>query len=402
MSRRHGVGPLAVGGGIAALLTAAVAAARHAHPAEVSPVSPTGAWKGVWVGTVVAAVVLYALGWLVTRRNGARLVIVVTVAVVVQTVPLFAPLLLSKDAYLYWAVARIEAVHRANPYVATIDDFPHDASASYPSESWRGYPAAYGPAWETLGVVPGVAAGASAWRAQLFYRIFAVIGILGMVWLLARRGNVAGVVLLGWCPLVALHYAGSGHSDAWMMLALLTALVATKGATSGALWALAGAFKPIPAVLLPLELARRRARMPRRWWAGLVFATIGIAVAATAVYNRYWLTAQVVGIHRGAGYPTPLGGVHWLTMLGLPHSRAIQIAALLFVLVYLALLRNTWLTGRSRLAIAAATLVLTSTLVGPWYGLWAIALAAAEGDAAGGACAIALSAYLLLADAVPF
>ena len=133
----------------------------------------------------------------------------------------------------------------------------------------------------------------------------------------------------------------------------------------------------------------------------LVATAIAIAAAATAFYGRYWLTAQAVALHRDASLPTAFGAVHWLTSLGLSHARAAQVAGVAFVAVYLVLLRDAWRTGRHRLALAATALVLTSALIRPWYALWALALAATEGDAAGGAVAVGLSAYLLLADAVP-
>jgi hypothetical protein len=42
-----------------------------------------------------------------------------------------------------------------------------------------------------------------------------------------------------------------------------------------------------------------------------------------------------------------------------------------------------------------------SSLLRPWYGLWPLALAAVEGDGISEAAAYALSAYLLIFDALP-
>jgi len=214
----------------------------------------------------------------------------------------------------------------------------------------------------------------------------------------AHGGNAAAVALLGWSPLVALHYAGGGHSDAWMIALLLVGVAAPSAARGGAAWPIASAFKVVPAVLLPLELASRRLHKPKRWWLGLVGATVVVIVAATAIVGPRWVTATVAGAHQSS----TIGGVHWLTELGLRHRYAVVVGALAFATVYLALMRSAWRSGRARLSLAATALCLTSSLLRPWYALWPLALAAVEEDELAGLAALALSAYLLFADAVSF
>ena len=392
---------LAAGLGVVAAITVAAVSARHATLADVSPVIPSGHWGSAWLVAVTAAVCLSCVGWLLARR-GMSLRLALAVAVAVQVIPLTAPLLLSKDAYLYWAAARIVTVHHANPYVATLENYPNDPSFPYPSESWRPYPVAYGPAWEAISTAPATLAGTSANRAQLAYRILAVLGVLAIIGIVARRTRSASAVaLVGWSPLVALHYAGGGHSDA-LMMAFLVFAVAARSAAAGGAWAIAGAFKPIPVILVPLELASARFRLGKAWWIGLVATTSVIAVASTAVFGVHWFVDQARGIHRGVGYPTPLGVVHWLVLSGISHGRAVLVAGALFALIYVVLFRDAWKNGRARLSIAAAALVMTSTLLGPWYGLWPLALAAVEDDLFAGGLAAAVASYLVLADAVKF
>src|SRR5205823_11317876 len=98
----------------------------------------------------------------------------------------------------------------------------------------------------------------------------------------------------------------------------------------------------------------------------------------------------------------PLGGVHWLTELGLTHRYAVVTAGLVFVAIYLELLRRSWRTGRANLSLAAAALCVTSSLLRPWYALWPVALAALEEDVLGMAAAFGLTGYLLFGDAVRF
>jgi hypothetical protein len=391
---------LAIAAGLVLTIATAVIAARHASPSEVSPVSPSGQpWHALWTWGVVAAFALYATGTWMTRKGGLSLRVAVLTAVLVQTLPLAAPLLLSKDVYLYWSEARIAIVHHANPYRATPGDYPSDPSYDHVSEIWRTETAPYGPAWEALATAPAAAAGSSSHRAELGYRVLALLGVLAATLLVARRTrNGAAVALLGWSPLVALHYAGGGHSDAWMIALLVLGVVAPSAARGGAAWPIASAFKVVPAILLPLELAARRLRAPRRWWIGLIGATVVVVAAATAIVGPRWVTATVAGAHQSS----TIGGVHWLTELGLRHRYAVVTGALVFAAVYLALMRSAWRTGRARLSLAATALCLTSSLLRPWYALWPLALAGVEEDELAGLAALALSAYLLFADAVSF
>lgn len=383
-----------LGAGVVGAVLAATIASRHASPAEVSPVVPRGAWNSVWIAGLVAALVLYA-GALLVVRSGLAAALVVAAAV--QLIPLAAPLLLSKDAYLYWGEARVVLTHDASPYRSTPSDYPTDPATPYISEEWVDVPAPYGPTWEALALAPGAAAGTSHHHAAFAYKLFAALGVLLTLGLVARvTRRAAPVVLLGWNPLVALHFAGGGHSDGWLVALLCLALVAGRRARGGVAWALAGAFKPIGGILFPLDLAADRVHRPRRFWIGLVAAVIVVVAASAAAWGMGWVRASLVGIHG----TSPLGGVHWLTEAGLSHHDAVAVAGLVFAVVYCALLVRAWRSGVAHLALAATALCLTTSLLRPWYGIWPLALAAVEEDGLGGAAAAALSAYLLLGDAV--
>jgi hypothetical protein len=181
------------------------------------------------------------------------------------------------------------------------------------------------------------------------------------------------------------------------MIAVVLAAVAAGTATrAGALWPVAAAIKPLAPILVPLELARRRLALGRRWWLGLVVSTVGVVSLSTALFGTSWLRESTAG----ARQTSPLGGVHWLTQLGLTHRHAVLACVAVFVLVYAALMRDAWLRRRSNFSLAASLLCLTSSLLRPWYALWPVALAALEEDALAAAVAYALTGYLLFGDAV--
>jgi hypothetical protein len=381
--------------GIAVALAVAAAsmAARHAEHADSSPVTPTGGWQDVWTWCIVLALVLYAAGVLLARRS-RRLHAAVAIAVVVQALPLVSPLLLSKDAYLYWSQARLITAHHANPYRTTPAAFPDDPSYAWVSGSWRANLTDYGPLWELTGTVPAVAAGESRHRAELAYRLFALLGVIATVFLVARRTrNAAAVAFVGWSPLVALHFAGGGHNDAW--LALLLAVAVLFG--SGVAYAGATFFKGWPVLLIPLALAQWRLRPPRRFWLGLACATAIIAAAAFAAFGTAWIEHA----YRGANTSSGLGGVHFLQELGVRFRYAVALGSLVFAAIYAGAVVHAWRTGRARFSLVTSALSLTAAQLRPWYALWAVVLAAVEEDAAAAAVAFLLTSYLLLADAVP-
>ena len=269
---------------------------------------------------------------------------------------------------------------------------PQDDSAQGDAQ-----PAPYGPTWEVLAFAPAAAAGASARHAVTGYKLLSLLGVLVTLGIVAfATRNAAAVALLGWNPLVALHFAGGGHNDGWLVALLCLGVISRQRTRGGAAWALASAFKPVGLILLPLDLAASRLRRSARFWIGLVATGAVVLVGSSAVWGVGWIRASLVGVH-GA---SPLGGVHLLVAAGLRHRSAVAIGGVAFAVVYSALLVSAWRNGRARLSLAASALCLTTSLLRPWYGLWALALAALEDDAVAAVAAFALSGYLLFGDAV--
>jgi hypothetical protein len=386
------------GAAVAVAVAVAVAATRHAPHADGSPVDPGGAWQVAWVASVLVALALYGAASLLLRRRPLSLRAAVICAVFIQVAPLAGPLLLSRDVFLYWAEARLVTVHHTNPYVAPPSRYGADPATAEASAQWRTQTEPYGPGWVALGSVPALAAGTSRSEASLLYRVLATLGILAALAVLALRTRSAGAVaFLGWSPLVALHFAGGGHSDAWLALALVVGVAYRGTAAGGAAWPLGASLKGVPVVLLPLELARARLRFPARFWAALVGVGAAVVLAATALFGTRWATASAIGAHG----TSPIGGVHYLTELGLRHRYAVVAGALVFLAVYGVLLREAWRRGRARISIAATALCLCSSLLRPWYAVWPVALAAVEEDALAQWLAYGLSVYVVLADAIP-
>ncbi len=397
-------GRAAAGAGALALaLVATCAAVAWPHDSELVPLNgghPLGIerWTWIFLGCEIGAFVAYGLGLLLIERVGARLAVVAGIAAAIQLAPLGAPLLLSTDAWTYWDYGRIAAVHGANPYTKTPDDFPHDPAFHYVGTGWLDTTSVYGPGFtlasEPLALADGSSADAAAWT----YKAIAAAALLAATALatfLARRKAFA-CAFVGWNPLLALHFAGGGHNDAWMAAFVVGALAL--GATgrrqlAGVSWAAAVFVKWIPLLFLPLRALEARAQNRKVGHLGFAAAAIVLTAAATWRYGWHWLEA-VGPLARNANNETKFAIPHRLEQAGLPGWLALALAAAAFAVAYLWLLRQA-MKGRARLGLAAGLGLLATPYLVPWYAVWAVPLAAAEEDRAAQWVALAVCAYLL-------
>ena len=355
-------------------------------------------WAWLYLAGEILAFAAYVAGLLLLRRAGARLLLVGVLAAAIQLAPLGAPLLISSDAWTYWDYGRIAVVHDANPYTQPPRDFPEDPAYPYIGGAYHGTTSVYGPLF-TLGSEPvAVAAGSSADAAAWLFKSLAALAMLGAVALAAMLAprRAFAVTLVGWNPLLALHFAGGGHNDAWMALLVMAALAfAASGRRqwAGAAWVAAIFVKWIAVIFLPLRALEARAAGRRVGHLGFAVAAVVVAAAASVQFGWHWLEA-FGPLARNANKETQFALPHRLKELGVPHDVALGLFAAAFALGYLWLLRQAW-RGRARLGLAACLLLCASPYLVPWYAVWALPVVAAEDDPPAQWLAVAISAYLL-------
>lgn len=342
----------------------------------------------------------YAGGlWLLARIGPPRRWAgVATVAVAIQAAPLAAPLLLSTDAWTYWDYGRIAVVHDADPYADVPRDFPTDPAFPYVGADWRDETSVYGPAFTLASEPIALAAGSSADAAAWIYKALAAAAMLVSAGLAARLSPrpAFAAAFVGWNPLLAIHFAGGGHNDAWMAALVLGALAlgaSGRRQLAGVAWALAVFVKWVPVLLLALRVIEARASRRRVGHLGLACGVLAIVSLATLRYGLDWLGA-LGPLARNANQETSFAIPHRLTQLGLPREVAWTLAGVALAVGYGWLVREA-MRGRARLGLAAGLLLLTVPYLAPWYTAWAVPLAAAEDDRAAQVVALALTAYLL-------
>lgn len=396
--------PLLVGLGCLAATAAAVAAVRTASVTESSPIRPEDAWSLVLRAAVPAALALYVLGIVLLRRRPVPLAAVLAIAAAVQLAPLVAPLLLSRDAYVYWDYGRLAAVHDANPYAGLPSRFPDDPAFERMGEDWQEQPVTYGPLFILATEGHAAVAGDEPGTATMLWKGIAAAGALTLALVAAAAAPQAAFAagFVGWNPLLALHFAGGGHNDAWMMALVVGGIaLGARGRRSlaGALWAASIAIKWFPLVLLPLELARDRGRARRVGLLGLGLGLAAIAAIATARYGSDWLRGAVP-VGNQLRRANSLSLVAWLQDAGLRFRVAVLLLGGAFAVAYLWLLVQAW-RGRVRLALAAGLFTLSLAWLAPWYATWSVSLAAIEEDRAARVLAVGLTAYLVMEAAFP-
>lgn len=380
---------------LALVLAASLLAWRHDSPLVPREGGTASGSAPAFLVLLAAAFVAYLAGLLLVRSAPARAGAVVAVAAAIQLAPLAAPLLLSTDAWTYWAYGRVAAAEGGNPYEEPPSAFPAGPAFRSMGAAWRDRTTVYGPGFtlasEPLALAAGDSDDAAAWQ----YKALAALAALAGVLLAARlaRGRALAAAFVGWNPVLAVHLAGGGHNDAWVGALVLAALALAphRRQAAGAAWALAVAVKWVPLALLLLVALERRGRRPGL--AGLAAAAAAVAALATWRYGGAWL--EVGGpLADNAARETSYALPRRLEQLGLGDGAA-EAVAWAALAAGAALLARSALRGRARLGLAACLLLAVTPYLIVWYLAWAVPLAAAEEDRAARLCCLALTAYLL-------
>lgn len=392
--------PLLLGGVIATLVALGAATAWPsgsmvaAQPASV----PTGdlGWIRIFAVTQAAAFGLYGVTLLLIRRAAPRMAAVVVLAAVIQLLPLLAPLMLSSDVWGYWNAGRIAVVDGGNPYVDTPATYPDDPSLPFTRGVWRDQTTAYGPAFtvgsEAVAAVVGEDAATAAWLYKAAAGLL-MVALTMLVSLVAPRPAFAAA-FVGWNPVFAMQFAGSGHNDV-LMITLVVAgiLLGLRGKATGAgtAWSIGVFVKWLPIILLPLQLLEDRARHRRSILPSFVIASLVLAGVSTLLFGVDWLGAIAPVVAAATDKERDLA--IW-PRLGsfLPATLVTLIPLALFGVAYLFLIREAW-RGQARRGLTMGLFLLASPYLWTWYVISPAALSAAEDDVPGLWLALALCAY---------
>jgi alpha-1,6-mannosyltransferase len=367
-------------------------------PNDAGRAGSPGAATRIFLALLAAAFVAYLVALVLMRRRALTRRTVLVLAVAIQLLPLGAPLLLSTDAWTYWEYGRIAAVHDANPYVDTPSEFTGDPAYEHAGAAWRETTSVYGPAFTLVSEGVALVSGSSAAAAAWIFKVLAALAVLACALLAARlaRDRQFALALVGWNPLLAIHFAGGGHNDALMMALVLASLALAavgRQGLAGAAWVASIFVKWVPVVFLLLRTVEARATHRRVGHLGFALAAIGFAGVATLRYGVDWLRA-FGPLTRNAEGQTSYALPHRVEQLGIPHGVALGLAAAVLAVGLIWLAREA-VRGEPYLGLAGCLLLATTPWLTPWYVIWALPLAAVEGDGRAQLVALGFCAYLL-------
>lgn len=390
----------AVAGGLVATIVAVASllAWRDDSPLVPREGGTVAAGGGTWFLVLLAAAFGAYLVGLTLLGRGGRLIAVAAIALVIQLVPLAAPVLLSTDAWTYWSYGWI-ASEGDNPYRTTPGERPANPALPHMGADWRDRTSVYGPVFTLASDPVARVAGDNPDLAGWLFKGLAAAAVLAATGLAAAlsRNRPLATAFVGWNPVLAIHAAGGGHNDALLGALLVSALALERiprPAAAGLAWALGTFVKWVPAPLLALRLLDPTMTQRRRVTASTAVAAGALAVVASVVYGNAWLGAAGPLLDN-ATLETSFALPARLEQLGLPHVAALAVAGGALVVAAGVLARQAR-TGRPRLAAGACVLLVTTPYLAVWYLLWAVPLAAADDDdRAARVCCLAICAYLL-------
>jgi alpha-1,6-mannosyltransferase len=394
--------------GVAAAAAVVVGATRAGWGVGVSPPpGPFGLWRPaahgrVWFATLAAVgVCVLAVAFIrLYRHTVAGRVGVGAVArtALLWCAPvLFAPPLLSLDAYSYAAQGTMVLAH-LDPYTVGPSQLGSGPLLDAVAPIWRNTPAPYGPLALALLRLVSVLGDGNVPAMVYLLRLVAVLAVTGAAAAAVRLADpsrrAAAVALVAANPLVVLHLVGGVHLDVILVaLAAATALAVHRGWWALAALAAASAFAvKLPGLVLVgyvlLSRARAEGFRSRQTW-----GTVGVVAAATAGYAALvphgwgWIAAlNVPGRIRHPYDPATLLGwlLHLITnVAGLPVGlvAAVRVGRgvtlVLGVLIVLALLWRATAPGARTPALVGGALVavaLAAPVVHAWYAVWGMAL----------------------------
>jgi hypothetical protein len=268
--------------------------------------------------------------------------------------------------------------------------------------TWHHTTTIYGPLFTWLSRLVASAA-SSAHVAELAFRVGAAAAMVAIVLVLyVARAPAAAIIVAGWSPLFALHFAGGGHNDSLMMLFAVAALALgrRRSKLAAVLWIAAIAVKWVAVALLAVDLFARRRRERLRFARDLVAAGVIGVILASIEYGSAWFDA-IGGLSSQSHRTSTLGPAGWLHDAGLGHREILAALGLALVILGAALAAAAFVRGRRHPSILGTGTAALQGWLNPWYPAWGGATVAFDdAPVAATVLTLALSA-VVLRDALP-
>lgn len=249
------------------------------------------------------------------RPAGRRTLLAVLLpAALLLTVSAFALPTQSSDMVDYLLSGRVATEHGASPYSVAPDSFPDDPLLPYASGDYTGDGEVKPPLWIAAAVAIAAVAGDDPAVAVLVLRLV-LLGVtllnLGLIAAVLRRWRpqhlLAGLVLYGWNPVVALH-AQAKFDSLMATFTLLAALLLVTGWRRGVMPVLWMSVL-VKVLTLPLLAAYALAELHARQWRRLAAGTALVGAVTLVAYAPFGggvgLLVEHLGLAQRGGSSLP-------------------------------------------------------------------------------------------------
>lgn len=343
------------------------------------PNDPMGLSVGLSV-VVLAMTVAYAVALAAARTLSLRVIVITIVAI--HMILLLSPPLQLTDVFNYLGYARLGGLHHLNPYTHVISQEAHDPV--YRFSTWHGLHSPYGPLFTAASyLLPFNSLATSYWLLKVA-TVLASLGLLGLVWVCARRlGRDARFALLFVAanPIYLIFAVGGFHNDFFMLIpstGAIALILARRYRWAGAVLMLAIAIKFSAVLLLPFMLVAVPGRRRQRDMVlGALAAAIPLAAMSIALFGFTLPNLQDqstlltdFSIPNVFGLLIGVGG-------GTPGLLKVAKVALVLSVAFLLRRRGDWI---SRAGWGTLALLASLAWLMPWYVIWLAPLAALGGS----------------------
>jgi hypothetical protein len=290
------------------------------------------------------------------------------------------------DLFGYVFQGKALAVYQANPYAVAPIDFPQDPL--YPYLAWVEETSNYGPVWVVFSGLAGMVYGSSLLGGLILLKVVALVFLLittFVTYLLLKRVSpgaaLAGMLFVGWNPLVTTETVASGHNDIVMAcFAVLGLYLLSRQKSHLALPALMVSVlvKFVTLVLFPAFLLSwlREQKWSSRSIRMIIIGLLGAGLLAVLFYWPFWLGPMTIGaLRRGDLFTASGPALLYCALQEVGYTNASQLTKLLVYSVFIVFV--IWRTlslrsGVSALAEACFDILFVYLTVAtlwfqPWY-----------------------------------
>jgi len=191
--------------------------------------------------------------WLLRNTKGFSIQFLSKLLIITSLILACSYSMVSYDVFNYMTTAKVAFTHGENPYIIMPIDIPNEPNLAFTRAANK--VALYGPTWILLSSIPHVAGMGNTWASMLSFKMFVVLWLWAMTYVLWRMTkSVKSVIFFAFNPLVLIEIGVSGHNDIVMMTLVMLALMVTR--FRWILFALSASIKGATIALLPLMVHR--------------------------------------------------------------------------------------------------------------------------------------------------